>query len=93
MADIYYHIPEDVKPAEINVSEEALEYGREVMEMDRATLEIASTIIEVIKVSGKISDERIVEHVHMLKPFYKSDEVRKILLMVKDLKRRYNLVF
>jgi len=93
LADIYYHIPEDVTPAEINVSGEALEYGRKVMEMDRATLEIASTIIEVIRVNRGISDERIVEHVHMLKPFYKSAEIWKILLMVKNLKRRYNLVF
>ena len=93
LADIYYHIPKDVKPMEIDVSREALEYGREVMRMDRATLEIASTIIEVIRVNRGISDERIVEHVHMLKPSYKSAEIWDILLMVKNLKRKYNLVF
>ena len=93
LADIYYHIPKDIKPAEINVSRKALEYGRKVMEIDRTTLEIASTIVEIMRVNRGISDERVVEHVHMLKPIYKRDKIQAALLMVKNLKRKYNLVF
>ena len=93
LARVYYNIPKGAKAAEINVSKKALDYGREIASMDIETLEIASTLIEVMKINRNIDDKRLVEHVNMLKPYYTVEKISKVLETVKALGEKYNLDF
>ena len=94
LAFIYYNIPKNTTPAEVKISSEALEYAMKVVSWDNAFLEIASTLIETIKINrGQIMDEELIEHVHGIKPYYNIDEISAALETVKMLKDKYNLNF
>jgi len=95
LAFVYYHMPENIAPAEIKVSSRAIEYGKEISRWDNSLLEeIASTLIEAIKINkGRIEDEELVKLVHELKPYHKRDKIDEILKMLRGLKEKYGLDF
>ncbi|MEM2248710.1 MAG: hypothetical protein QXH97_04450 [Candidatus Bathyarchaeia archaeon] len=93
LAHLYYNIPEGLEPEEINLSEEALKYGREIISWNNSFLEIAATLIEAIKINRGRPIEEIMEHVASLKPSYRLEEIRHALNKAMRLKRTYGLKF
>lgn len=92
LASVYYGISEEVHPSNVELSEEALRYGREVVSKDNEYLEVASTLVEAMKVNqSEIDDEELVELVHWLKPYYGENKIREILQQTRELLDRYGI--
>mgnify|MGYP005641826719 CR=1 FL=1 len=93
LAWLYYHIPKDITPARIDVSKKALTYGRIIASWDNDLLEVASTLIETMKINRGCPDEEIIDIVTDLKPYFKRNDIRDALRKVKEIKRLFGLVF
>jgi len=93
LADVYYNMPETLPRYEITISDEALEYGREIAKMSPEDLEIAATIIEILKTNPGITEDIAIRRVHELK-FYlgrSKAHIREIFEHIKKLARKYKL--
>jgi len=93
LANVYYNMPKNVPEYEVVISSNALEYGREIVKMSPEDLEIAATLVEILKTNPNITEDAAVRRVHELK-FYlgrSKAQIRGILEYIKNLAKRYKL--
>jgi len=91
LARVYYNISDaTVKPVEVSLSEEALDYGRRISSHEAVMLETMATIIEARKVNRNKPLKEILEHVEAIKP-YSRRCLEKALAEIKDIENTYRL--
>lgn len=93
LAHTYYNLPRNIPEIEIAISNEALEYAREIVEMEIEDLEIAATLVEMWRERGEIAEDVLIRLVYRLKFYLRRSEndVANIFNKIKNLFKKYRL--
>ena len=92
LADIYYSIDrEGVKPANVVVDEDALEYARYIDELSHNELELIATLIELIRRFKTRDVDELTWLVKGIKPKFTKRDVEEALKTIEYFKKRFGV--